>query len=125
MRAIAHEMGQALGCGAHLLSLRRTASSEFEIAQARTIAQLEQWAAEDRFIEALVPARELLASIPTEVVDAPTAAFIRQGRPFRVSPFRQGSVTEARLIKAVDQNGELIAIGEVRLPNLYHPILVL
>jgi hypothetical protein len=28
-------------------------------------------------------------------------------------------------VKAVGQHGELIAIGEAKLPNLYHPMLVL
>jgi tRNA pseudouridine55 synthase len=41
MRSIAHEMGQRLGCGAHLESLRRTAVAEFEIAQAHTIEEIE------------------------------------------------------------------------------------
>jgi tRNA pseudouridine55 synthase len=42
MRSIAHEMGQLLGCGAHLESLRRTAVAEFEIAQAHTIKEIEE-----------------------------------------------------------------------------------
>jgi tRNA pseudouridine55 synthase len=41
MRSIAHEMGQRLGCGAHLESLRRTAVAEFEIAQSHTIEEIE------------------------------------------------------------------------------------
>ncbi len=41
MRSIAHEMGQHLGCGAHLESLRRTAAAEFEIAQAHTLEEIE------------------------------------------------------------------------------------
>jgi tRNA pseudouridine55 synthase len=41
MRSIAHEMGQRLGCGAHLESLRRTAVAEFDIAQAHTLEEIE------------------------------------------------------------------------------------
>jgi tRNA pseudouridine55 synthase len=41
MRSIAHEMGQRLGCGAHLESLRRTSVAEFTIAQAYTIEEIE------------------------------------------------------------------------------------
>lgn len=41
MRSIAHEMGQALGCGAHLETLRRTAVAEFDITQAHTIEEIE------------------------------------------------------------------------------------
>jgi tRNA pseudouridine55 synthase len=52
-----------------------------------------------------------------------TAGQIRQGREFRVSPFRARPGT--RYVKAVTQQGELIAIGEMKLPNVYHPFLVL
>jgi tRNA pseudouridine55 synthase len=41
LRSIAHEMGQRLGCGAHLESLRRTSVAEFDIAQAHTIEEIE------------------------------------------------------------------------------------
>ena len=36
MRSVAHEMGQRMGCGAHLQALRRTAAGEFEIADAHS-----------------------------------------------------------------------------------------
>src|SRR5271169_5260332 len=41
MRSVAHEMGQRLGSGAHLESLRRTAVAEFEISQAHTLEEIE------------------------------------------------------------------------------------
>ena len=41
MRSVAHDMGQRLGCGAHLESLRRTAAAEFNIAQAHTLEEIE------------------------------------------------------------------------------------
>jgi tRNA pseudouridine55 synthase len=41
MRSVAHEMGQLLGSGAHLESLRRTAVAEFEITQAHTLEEIE------------------------------------------------------------------------------------
>ncbi len=123
VRSIAHDLGIALGCGAHLQSLRRTASGEFTLEQARTLDQLAELAAEGRFSEALVPGRDLIEDMPVETVDTATAAFIRQGREFRTSPFRQHG--GAPLIKAVDPDGDLLAIGQIRLPHLYHPVLVL
>ena len=57
------------------------------------------------------------------MVDNVTAGQISHGRDFRVSPFRVRR--GARYVKAVTQSGELIAIGEAKLPNLYHPVLVL
>jgi tRNA pseudouridine55 synthase len=123
IRAIAHEAGQALGCGAFLKSLRRLASAPFDISQAKTMEQLALLAAEGRLREALIPAADLLPEFPLEIVDAITEGQIRQGRDFRVSPFRVRG--DARYVKAVTRDGELVAIGEARLPNLYHPLLVL
>jgi tRNA pseudouridine55 synthase len=123
LRALAHDVGTLLGCGAFLKTLKRTRSGEFAIEQARTIEQLEELAREERLIEAFIPAADLLPEFPSEFVDPATAGFIRQGRDFRVSPFRvrPGS----RFVKAIGDNGQLIAIGEAKLPNLYHPMLVL
>ena len=123
MRSIAHDLGQALGCGAHLRDLRRMASAEFTLQQARTIAQLQQLAAEDRLGEALIAAVQMLPDFPSVYVEPLTAGQIRQGRNFPVSPFRVQQGT--RYVKAVSSDGELIAIGEAVLPNLYHPAVVL
>lgn len=122
VRSIAHDLGQALGCGAHMTELLREASGEFRIEQARTIADYEALAKEDRLGDALIPASQLLPEMPSECVDSITMTQIRQGRDFRVSPFRvqRGS----RYVKALSPDGDLLAIGEVKLPNLYHPILV-
>jgi len=123
VRSIAHDLGQWLGCGAILDRLRRTASGDFGEEQSRTLADLEVLTDQGRLVEALIPAARLLPDMPAEIVDALTAGQIRQGRDFRVSPFRsRGGGT---FVKAVTQDGDLIAIGEAKLPNVYHPILVL
>lgn len=123
MRSLAHDLGQAMGCGAHLLELRRLASGEFDLEQARTIAQLEALAAECRLPDAIVPAARMLPAFPSIFVDELTAAHIRHGRNFPASPFR--SEAGSRYVKAVTRAGELVAIGEAVLPNLYHPAVVL
>lgn len=41
VRTLAHDLGQKLGCGAHLAALRRTATDKFHVAQALTIEQIE------------------------------------------------------------------------------------
>jgi tRNA pseudouridine55 synthase len=123
LRSIAHELGQRAGCGAFLAQLRRLAAGDFEIEQARTLEELQELAGQGRLSEALIPGSKLLPQFPNELVDAITATQIRNGRDFRVSPFRVSRGT--RYVKAVTGEGELIAIGEARLPNVYHPILVL
>jgi tRNA pseudouridine55 synthase len=123
LRGIAHEAGRALGCGAFLKNLRRTAAGEFNVAQARTLEELATLAEQGRMEESLIPAARLLPEFPAEIVDAFTAGQIRNGRDFRVSPFQPRA--DPRYVKAVTPEGDLVAIGEARLPHLYHPVLVL
>lgn len=123
LRGIAHDAGRELGCGAFLTALRRTVSGEFTEGQARTLETLEELARGGALDQALIPASQVLPEIPNATVDMLTAGQIRQGKDFRLSPFveRAGS----KYVKALSPDGDLIAIGEVRLPNLYHPVLVL
>lgn len=122
VRSIAHELGQALGCGAHLQELRRLASGEFRLEQARTLPELQLLANEERLTEAVVPMTDMLTEFPQVFVDDITAGQIRQGRDFRGSPF---NVSAAGHVKAVSHAGGLIAIGQAILPNFYHPVVVL
>lgn len=123
VRSIAHELGQKLGCGGVLESLRRTSSGDFTEQQSYTLDALRDLAAAGLLDEALVRPASLLPHFPAEIVDSITAGQIRQGKDFRLSPFRQKP--GAQYVKAVTHDGDLIAIGEARLPHLYHPILVL
>ena len=51
------------------------------------------------------------------------AVLLMHGRNFPASPFR--SQPAAKYVKAVTRTGELVAIGEAVMPNLYHPVVVL
>ena len=123
LRGIAHDMGQQLHCGAFLESLRRTESGEFAEDQAHSLEDLAKLSAAGRLIEALIPPARLLPQFSSAAVDVLTVGQIRQGKDFRLSPFLQAAAS--KYVKAISQEGDLVAIGEARLPHLYHPILVL
>jgi tRNA pseudouridine55 synthase len=108
-----------------LRELRRLETGGFKIEQARTIEQLETLAAEGHLGQALIPAAELLPRMPNEIVDLVTLGQIRNGRDFRVSPFNSHGGGDIPYVKAISVDGDLIAIGERRLPLVYHPVLVL
>ena len=122
IRSIAHDLGQRLGCGAVLEQLRRTRVGCFDVEDSYKLDQLAQLASEGRLSQAVIPSRSLLPHVPGQYVDAITETQIRRGRDFRTSPFvvQPG----APKVKAISQTGELIAIGELRIPNVYHPSTV-
>jgi tRNA pseudouridine55 synthase len=123
IRTIAHQLGILLGCGAHVEELVRTRSGPFYIEKAFTLQQLQQKKDEGNLESALLPAAELLPQFPTVLVDEITSAQIRQGRDFNVSPFRADAGAEH--VKAIGPDGNLVAIGRIALPHVYHPVVVL
>jgi tRNA pseudouridine55 synthase len=123
IRSLARDLGQTLGCGAILIGLRRTASGSFQVSDARTFEELEQLRQENKLSAALIPPARILPEFPIAYVDGPTEAQIRMGREFRTSPFTVPS--GAPLIKALSYSGDLVAIGELKFPNVYHPMMVL
>jgi len=113
----------ALGCGAHIDQLVRTASGPFHLGQAFTLEQLQCLKDEGRLEVALLRPAELLPHFPPVYMDELTVRQIRQGRDFSVSPFRVNQGTE--YVKAIGPDGDLVAIGRIVLPHLYHPVIVL
>jgi tRNA pseudouridine55 synthase len=128
MRSVAHEMGQHLGCGAHLESLRRTAVAEFTLEHAYTLDQLHQAAATDarspsapEMFEALfIHPRQLLPHLPAVTADEPAAARIRSGRTVNLP-----ELSRARQVKVFSGQRELIAIATRIAGTLFHPRIVL
>ena len=64
VRALAHDLGQALGCGAHLSALTRTASGAFRVEDAVTVEELALAASEDRWRAYLHPLSAALSGFP-------------------------------------------------------------
>ncbi len=111
------------GCGALLSKLRRIRIGDFRVEEAKTRGRTCRAGSEGRLHEAVIPAARLLPQFPAEHFDELVEAHIRQGRDFRTSPFvvRPG----APFVRALSHSGELIAVGELKMPNFYHPGTVL
>ena len=61
VRTLAHDLGQKLGCGAHLAALRRTATDKFNVSQALTLDQIQALTLPE-IEKRLIPAREAVPS---------------------------------------------------------------
>ena len=120
MRSVAHEMGEQLGCGAHLASLRRTSVGEFGIAEAHTLEELENAAEKREAEELFVHPRKLLPEMPSVTANEEMVAKIRVGRPVNLP-----ELSRARQVKVFAGQNDLIAIATRVAGTLFHPKIVL
>ncbi|MBI2328055.1 MAG: tRNA pseudouridine(55) synthase TruB [Chloroflexi bacterium] len=81
IRSLAHDLGQTLGCGAHLKSLVRLRCGPFEIKEAVSLAQLEDAYRYDCWQSLLYPIDSVLLHWAAMVVSDDAGQSIRQGRP--------------------------------------------
>jgi tRNA pseudouridine55 synthase len=120
MRSIAHDMGQQLGCGAHLQSLRRTMLGEFDLSQAHTLEELDTACKAGKVDEVFIHPRQLLPEFPCVTADEDAAALIRNGRAVNLP-----ELSQARQVKVFAGQRELIAIATRIAGTLFHPRIVL
>jgi len=117
VRALARDLGRALGVGGHVAALRRTRSGPFALEMARPLSEvLEALADPARAPLPRVGLAAALAHLPQHGVDEPTAHDLRRGK--RVSwETASGGSAEARLC-LVDPAGDLVAVAERRPDGL-------
>ena len=78
IRTLGEDIGEALGCGAHLSALRRTATGDFEVSQCVTLQALEAMSDEER-LACLKPVDSLLAGHEVVTLDADNAGRFLSG----------------------------------------------
>jgi tRNA pseudouridine55 synthase len=120
VRAVAHAMGQALGCGAHLASLRRVASGPFSIEQALTLEEVEALGRAGTLVNALPHPRTLLPEFPSVTADEQTVGRLRNGMQVNLPDYSQ-----APLVKIFLGQQNLVAIGKRIAGTLFQPSIVL
>jgi tRNA pseudouridine55 synthase len=81
IRTLAADIGERLGVGAHLLSLRRLGSGRFSLDAALSLDKVTELAAEQRLHEALLGMGEAVGDYPSITVDPGEAAAISHGKP--------------------------------------------
>lgn len=114
IRTLVEDIGRALGCGAHVSALRRTASGAFRIEEASTLEQLQADTATARDAR-LLPLERLLGGLPR--VDLPQALAERfaHGQALQVEHAPEGPCS------VYGQGGRLLGLGEGRVPGELRP----
>lgn len=117
VRSLAADVGERLGVGAHLVSLRRLGSGRFSVADAVPLDEAERRAAEGRLDEVLVDLATAVGDLPRTHLHADEARALTHGRPVPAAGV-EGPVA------ALDPQGRLVAITVDR-DGLARPEVVL
>jgi tRNA U55 pseudouridine synthase TruB len=124
VRSLAHDLGAALGTGAHLAALRRTRSGDFTLTDSLPLAAAEN--DRDAALAAVIPLDRMLLSLPVVVLTEQGARHAAHGRDLSAADVAGGTIGAAEVCRLLNQRGELVGIGQpARAPGLLHPSVVL
>jgi tRNA pseudouridine55 synthase len=126
VRSLAHELGQQLGCGAHLEGLRRTRAGDFDLDAAHPLeevlragAPLGDW---------VIPMGRLLPNVPSVTVTEAGAGRARHGNALRPGEWigdLPEIAPENTRIRLLGGDGQLLGLAEQHPDGLLHPAVVL
>jgi tRNA pseudouridine55 synthase len=105
IRTLAEDIGNALGCGAHLIGLRRTETAGYLLPNAITIEQLESLneAARDAL---LLPVDSAIESLPKIVLNTDAAYYLMQGQ----AVWQAGKIPDSDL-RIYDESQQFLGLG--------------
>lgn len=135
VRSLAHDIGQMLGCGAHLQALRRTRSGEFDLTHAIPLESAVQGSGEAKnmvnpappIVDRILPLSELLKALPSAILTSRGRRCASNGQPINQDELTHideviGMATSK--VRLFDETGQLVAIAEKKEGAL-HPRVVL
>jgi tRNA pseudouridine55 synthase len=106
IRTLAEDIGHHLGCGAHLIGLRRTATANYDIAQAVTLEQFEVLSAEQR-VEMLRPVDSSVLHLPAVTLDGDSTFYLQRGQ----AVWRSGVIPQG-LLRLYNEQQVFLGLGE-------------
>ncbi len=113
IRSLAHDLGQALGCGAHLSDLVRTRVGPFRIEDALSCAELHRALADGTWRQHLHPIDSALSELPAVTLEMAEEQDVRHGQPVRIDPARLAPASAGTAVfecRAYAEDGGLVAI---------------
>lgn len=114
VRSIAHDLGEVLGCGAHIRSLRRLASGDWRAEEAVTIAELT--AAGNGWQGYLHDMAAALTMLPAVVLDATESRRFALGQAVAIPPvYAAPSDQEMMEVRVFAPDRQLIGIGRLQI----------
>jgi tRNA pseudouridine55 synthase len=111
IRTLVEDIGEVLGCGAHVSELRRPAVSPYQDSKMYTLEELEAICNQDgqrALLSCLLPLESSVQSFPAIQLSTSAAFYLRMGQPVMAT-----SVLSNGLIRLFSQDGQFMGIGEM------------
>ena len=105
IRSLANDVGDALGCGAYLVGLRRTKSGRFSLRDAITLRNLQEAFTAGNWYQYLIPAAEALGDWVSLELSPEQVDEVRHGHRIPAEPGSQPG-----LVRGISMAGELVAL---------------
>ncbi|NVL90763.1 MAG: tRNA pseudouridine(55) synthase TruB [Desulfobacterales bacterium] len=121
VRTLCADIGEALGCGAHLVELCRTESSGFSINEAISLNDLKRLAATGKISNHLIPMNDALIGMPVIIADNELVQKIQHGRPAPEEEVAVVANATYPWLKVSDTQGNLIAVLKSSKKNGVYP----
>jgi tRNA pseudouridine55 synthase len=109
IRSLAHDLGQLLGCGAHLAALVRLGSGRFSLEDSTSLERLEEAFQHGQAEMYLLPLDEALLDWPAMILDTGNASRVAQGQAVQGDPPPAGAKGTA-MCRAYGPDGDFLAL---------------
>jgi tRNA pseudouridine55 synthase len=106
VRSLAHDLGKELGCGAHLIGLRRTKSGQFTLRDAVPLRKLRDAFENGTWYQYLIPAAEALSDWHTLELNQEQLDLVQHGHRI------PGDGQAGTMARGITEQGELVALFE-------------
>ena len=121
VRSIAHDMGEQLGCHAHMEQLTRVRGGPFTLESAVELGELEAAVEHGDWEALLLPADRVLESWHAALLGEPHSRDVKQGQLLVLTPVRSKRIDLDTPCRAYSEDGEFLAILRYRGANRWHP----
>jgi len=119
IRSLAHDLGQTLGCGAHLTALTRIAAGEFRLEDAYALEVLRTLAQAGRLADVVLSPETALTELPVIVLTPEQVQAVRFGQMVTLN-----NAPDTEMAQARDAAGRLVAVLRPVEPGVWRPKLV-
>lgn len=115
IRTLAHDIGKALGCGAHLTELKRTRIGQFAVSDALALEQLVKMTKETDRSQCLIPLDEALSFLPAVKINEPASTRLAHGAQIILAARDIGNLAtsghQEQIVRIYSASGLFIALA--------------